>query len=161
MRDPTYLRIVASVHRPVYRSAYRSAVRGRLVDPDEPRGRRFHASDVDELLAATWGRPGDECQTIWGPDAGYTTFTSCAPLNFVRQLIEEQGDDGELAFFERTFCTFDWPLVDFLVGRPARYERPHTLSFGDDRCDMLWSATPPLTAAPSTRSRRLATNGGG
>jgi hypothetical protein len=262
MRDSTYLRIVAAVYRPVYRSAFRDAVRDRLVDPDEPRGRRFLASDVDQLLAATWrevgeilpaahvaqfrnrgsqanvfcialmlagfralrafgvqheyaldlcadagwklyakfavlpkaaarlrsrnpqqrlnfvwrtyvrfpftpagppgtGRPGYECQTRWEPDAGYTTFTSCAPLNFVRQLIEEQGDDGELAFFQRTFCTYDWPLVDFLVGRPARYERSHTLSFGDDRCDMLWSATPPLAAAPSTRTRRLATTGGG
>lgn len=99
------------------------------------------------------GRPGYEAEARWEPDGFYLTFTSCAPLNFIRQYIDEHGDDGELNLFQQTWCTYDWPFADVLVGRPAHYERPHTLSFGDDRCDMVWSATPqPERLLPMARS---------
>lgn len=45
----------------------------------------------------------------------------------------------ELDFFRSSWCMLDFPLAEHLV-KDGRYERPHTLSSGDDRCDMRWMA---------------------
>jgi hypothetical protein len=93
---------------------------------------------------STPGRPGYECRA-WADEEGYCTFwTHCPPYEFVRRYIEKHNDRGELAAFQRSWCWYDWSLtyamVDGAHNMLGQYERPHTLSYGDDICDMRWSA---------------------
>jgi hypothetical protein len=46
-------------------------------------------------------------------------------------------DPAEFNFFRNSWCTLDFPLAEHLV-RGGKYERSHTLSAGDDSCDMCW-----------------------
>jgi len=87
------------------------------------------------------GRPGYEVEAHDRADGFTTTWTWCPPLAFVQDLIVEQGDQGELEVFRRSWCSYDWALNDVLTGGRGAYRRPHTLSSGDDRCDMTWSVS--------------------
>ena len=86
------------------------------------------------------GRPGYEVVSWTEGDRFYTHWTRCPPLDFVRRLVRERGDRGELEAFSRSWCTYDWAGADLLAGdgRHGHYERPHTLSRGDSVCDMCW-----------------------
>jgi hypothetical protein len=87
------------------------------------------------------GRPGYEAR-VWSDGDGYHThFTHCPPQSFVRRLVDEQGDHGELDAFYRSWCLYDWPGADLIAadGQRGHYARPHTLSRGDSVCDMCWS----------------------
>jgi hypothetical protein len=85
------------------------------------------------------GRPGYEVSAEDTGDAFLTTWTWCPPLAYVRQLVNDQGDHGELEAFQQSWCSFDWPFNDILAGGRGHYERPHTMSEGADRCDMVWA----------------------
>jgi hypothetical protein len=87
-------------------------------------------------------RPGYEVEFEDTGDAFLTTWTWCPPFAFVQRLTDEQGDRGEIAAFQQSWCSFDWPFNDIIAGGRGNYRRPHTLSEGDDRCDMVWSAAP-------------------
>lgn len=93
------------------------------------------------------GRPGYEARVWSEPGAFCTHWTHCPPYAFVRRWVEQHGDHGELDAFRRSWCAYDWALNDAIVGGPrgqrGHYERPHTLSAGDDVCDMRWSAQGP------------------
>jgi len=65
---------------------------------------------------------------------------SGAPLRFTISFDEEQGEEA-LEFFRKSWCTLDFPLAEAMV-RGGRYERPRTLSEGDEVCDMRWIAEP-------------------
>ncbi len=90
------------------------------------------------------GRPCYEVEAWSDGEAMYTYWTWCPPYQFVKNYVREHGDDGELELFRRTWCEYDWALVYALVdgeyGKLGYYERPHTLSHGDELCDMCWSA---------------------
>jgi len=88
------------------------------------------------------GRPGYECRAWSEPDAFCTYWRHCPPYDFVRRWVVKHGDHGELEAFRRSWCWYDWALTRAMVDGEAltRYERPHTLSEGDDVCDMRWSA---------------------
>ena len=88
------------------------------------------------------GRPAYEVATSDERGKFVTTWTWCPPHAFVRQLIEAQGDDGELAAFRRSWCSFDWAFNDLLAGGTGSYTRPHTMSDGDQSCDMTWRLAP-------------------
>jgi hypothetical protein len=89
------------------------------------------------------GRPGYECRAWSEPDAFCTYWAHCPPYDFVRRWVEKHGDHGELEAFRRSWCWYDWAVARAMVGEEseARYQRPHTLSEGDDVCDMRWSAS--------------------
>lgn len=90
------------------------------------------------------GRPGYECRAWSEPGAFCTHWTHCPPYDFVRRWVEMHGDHGEVEAFRRSWCWYDWAVARAMVeGAHARYERPHTLSEGDDVCDMRWSASRP------------------
>jgi hypothetical protein len=59
--------------------------------------------------------------------------------------VEIHGDHGEVEAFRKSWCWYDWAVTRAMVdaGVQSLYERPHTLSKGDDACDIRWSATPP------------------
>jgi hypothetical protein len=89
---------------------------------------------------STPGAPGYEVE-VWTEGAQFFThWTHCPPQAFVRQLVEDHGDRGELDAFYRSWCLYDWPAADLLAGDGKRghYARPHTLSRGDSVCDMCW-----------------------
>lgn len=88
------------------------------------------------------GRPAYEVATSDESGGFLTTWTWCPPHAFVRQLIAAQGDNGELGAFRRSWCSFDWAFNDLLAGGTGNYSRPHTMSDGDQSCDMIWRVAP-------------------
>ncbi len=60
----------------------------------------------------------------------------------VYDYFKSQGQ-AELEFFKKSWCTLDFPLAEHLV-KGGKYERTHTLSEGDDKCDMCWKVSLPL-----------------
>ncbi len=92
---------------------------------------------------STPGRPGYEVR-VWAKDDRFVThWTWCPPFQFVKQYVKAHGDRGEIEAFYRSWCWYDWALTYAMVDgsdQKGYYERPHTLSQGDDVCDMCWSA---------------------
>ena len=86
------------------------------------------------------GKPGYEVKSWTEEGRFYTHWTHCPPQQFVRDLIDAQGDRGELEAFYHSWCLYDWPAGDLLAGgkRGKHYDRPHTMSKGDSVCDMCW-----------------------
>ena len=93
------------------------------------------------------GRPGYEVTTKEQADRFLTTWTYCPPYFFVKQYVEQHGDRGEMKAFQQSWCWFDWALSYTMMDGedpPGFYQRPKTLSFGDDYCNMCWAARAPL-----------------
>lgn len=97
------------------------------------------------------GRPGYEVEVWEDSDAIYTDWTWCPPQAFVRRLIADDEDRGDLEAFRRSWCRYDWAFNDRLAGGSGSYSRPHTMSYGDAHCDMRWSTA---VADPTTRRIR-------
>lgn len=90
-----------------------------------------------------FSKPGYQGETGEEADHFRTDWTRCPPSEYVRA----HGREGELAFFFRTWCMYDWALAQIMtVG--GRYEREHTLSDGDDVCDMRWYAGTTYGSSP-------------
>jgi len=53
------------------------------------------------------------------------------------RLILENGNEEERRFFYNSWCMFDFAIAK-VMAKDGSYERPHTLSAGDDVCDMRW-----------------------
>lgn len=91
------------------------------------------------------GRPGYEVKAWAEGDHFCTYWTHCPPHAFVRKYVERNSDRGELEAFRKSWCGYDWAIARVMAGgreRVGYYDRPHTLSAGDDVCDMCWYATP-------------------
>jgi len=86
------------------------------------------------------GRPGYEVEVWTEGDDTYTHWTHCPPHTFVRNLVESNGDRGELQAFRESWCLYDWPGADIIAGdgETGHYSREHTLSREDSVCDMCW-----------------------
>lgn len=69
------------------------------------------------------------------PDHLSMNFTQCA----VHQFIKTLGSDEEMDFFRNSWCLYDFALPAYLTAGGS-YEREHTLSHGDNICDMRWYA---------------------
>lgn len=69
------------------------------------------------------------------PDHLSMNFTQCA----VHQFIKMTGNDEEMDFFRNSWCLYDFALPSYLI-ESGHYEREHTLSHGDNICDMKWYA---------------------
>jgi len=67
------------------------------------------------------------------PDHYRTDWFRCAPFEYFRKHANEE----EIDVFRRSWCLYDFALPG-LVNPGAHYERPHTLSLGDEVCDMYW-----------------------
>lgn len=92
----------------------------------------FNAPGAPGYAVKTWTEGGDF----------YTHFTHCPPQTFVRNLIAERGDEGDLDAFYESWCLYDWPGADLIAGDRFRghYRRRRTLSRGHPLCDMCWAA---------------------
>jgi hypothetical protein len=80
-----------------------------------------------------FSEPGYEVRLCREKDAHRMVFSSCAVFDFYRQFGQE-----ELALFRRTWCAYDYAVAELLV-EGGKYQREHTLSDGDEVCDMRWS----------------------
>lgn len=67
-----------------------------------------------------------------------TDWFRCAPFDYFRKHANEE----EIDLFRRSWCLYDFALPG-LVNPGAHYERPHTLSSGDEVCDMYWYGKKP------------------
>ena len=54
------------------------------------------------------------------------------------EYVKTFGAD-EMEFFQKTCCTFDWPVAEYCV-KGGSYQRTKTLSHGDEMCDQKWLA---------------------
>jgi hypothetical protein len=95
--------------------------------------RRMHLF-VRAGLRFPFGRPGYEWTARRAGDALETDFHRCPVWDYFRAQDEEARE-----FFRRSWCTLDYPLAEILADG-GRYERAHTLSAGDEVCDMRWIA---------------------
>ncbi len=88
------------------------------------------------------GSPGYEVRVWTEGENIHTHFTHCPPHSFVRRLIDERGDKGDLEAFITSWCQYDWPGADIIADdrRRGHYFRRQTLSHGDPVCDMCWAA---------------------
>ncbi len=86
------------------------------------------------------GRPAYEAKVWREGEETFTHWTWCPPQAFVRELIEREGDQGELDAFYQSWCLYDWPGADIMAGdgKCGHYERRLTQSKGDKVCDMCW-----------------------
>jgi hypothetical protein len=69
------------------------------------------------------------------PDHLSIDFTQCV----VHQFMKSIGTEEELEFFRKNWCLYDFALPSYLI-KVGVYEREHTLSHGDNICDMKWYA---------------------
>lgn len=90
------------------------------------------------------GAPGYAVRAWREGEDFFTHFTHCPPQTFVRSLVAERGDKGELEAFYESWCRYDFPGADIIAGDDKRghYVRAQTLSRGDSVCDMCWQRTP-------------------
>jgi hypothetical protein len=56
----------------------------------------------------------------------------CPPYEYVKTFGTE-----EMEFFQKTNCTFDWPVAEYWV-KGGCFSRTKTLSHGDEMCDQKW-----------------------
>jgi len=85
-------------------------------------------------LRYPFSRPDYDWKVLPDPDAFAVDFYRCPVFNY----FKTQGEEA-VEFFRNSWCTLDFPLAECMV-RGGRYERPHTLSAGDEVCDMRWIA---------------------
>ena len=56
----------------------------------------------------------------------------CPVYDFYKQFGQE-----EMTLFRKTWCTFDYTSAEY-AAEGGKYQRKHTLSDGDEVCDMRW-----------------------
>lgn len=144
-REGSARRVVADIGWGVYAMLLRlNSLPFRLVARDP--GRRLRGT-IGLLLRFPFNAPGAPGYAVDARREGddmLTHFTHCPPQSFVRTLIAETGDRGDLDAFYESWCQYDWPGADIIAndGRRGHYERRRTLSRGDPVCDMCWRARP-------------------
>ena len=69
------------------------------------------------------GAPGYEVEAWAEGEQFFTHWTHCPPQAFVRGLVEDQGDRGELDAFYHSWCLYDWPAADQLAGDGRKHLR--------------------------------------
>ena len=73
-------------------------------------------------------------RTYWKEKDRYCTdWHRCVVYDYFRA----HGTEQEIELFRRTWCLYDFALPR-LVHPDGYYERPHTLSNGENVCDMRW-----------------------
>jgi hypothetical protein len=82
------------------------------------------------FLHYPFSRPGYDWK--FQPESGRVT------LDFYRCPVHDYFKArGEEEFFRYSWCTLDFALAQVMT-KDGRYERPYTLSAGDERCNMKW-----------------------
>jgi len=113
----------------------------RLVTRDPQKQMNFI---LRAFMRFPFSKPGYKRKVWQDADGLNTHFYRCPPQAY----FQRNGTPEEMLFFFRTWCTFDWAIANEMVAG-GRYERPHTLSAGDEVCDMKWYGRPEKTSVRS------------
>lgn len=151
------MELVGDMGWKVYRWLLKAVVEPiRLTSPDTATTIRRTLNALMVFPFNAPGAPGYEVEAWSEGDRYYTYWRHCPPEAFVRRLVEEGEDRGELEAFARSWCRYDWAAADEFAadGRRGHYERSHTLSRGDDVCDMCWHAHPCADDASNETAKR-------
>jgi len=89
------------------------------------------------FLRYPFSEPGYQRKVREESDGLNTYWYRCPPQAYFRL----HGTPEEMIFFNRTWCAFDWAIANEMV-EGGWYERAHTLSAGDNVCDMKWHGRP-------------------
>ncbi len=87
---------------------------------------------LGDMLKFPYGKPGYRAELYKEGNVYHMNFYSCPVYDFYKQFGNE-----ELTLFRKVFCTYDYAAAERLI-EGGRYQREHTLSDGDDVCDMRW-----------------------
>lgn len=79
-----------------------------------------------------YSKPGYKIEFSRDKNVYCMNIYSCPVFDFYRQFGQE-----EITLFRKTWCTFDYSVAEHLV-EGGKYQREHTLSDGDEVCDMRW-----------------------
>ncbi len=87
---------------------------------------------LKSMLKYPYSEPGYKTEFYLTENVYHMDIYSCPVFDFYNQFREE-----EMAFFRKTWCTFDYTAAENVV-EGGKYQREHTLSNGDKICDMRW-----------------------
>ncbi len=79
-----------------------------------------------------YSKPGYKIEFYRDENVYCMSIYSCPVFDFYRQFGQQ-----EITLFRKTWCTFDYAVAEHLV-EGGKYQRKHTLSDGDEVCDMRW-----------------------
>ncbi|MHA1909173.1 MAG: L-2-amino-thiazoline-4-carboxylic acid hydrolase [Candidatus Thorarchaeota archaeon] len=88
---------------------------------------------LEGMMKYPYSEPGYKMEFYRDDDVYCMDIYSCPVFDFYKQFGEE-----EMTMFKKSWCTFDFTAGEHVVDG-GRYEREHTLSHGDEVCDMRWS----------------------
>lgn len=111
-----------------------------VIDPLRKKLRKLTTKDsmayLEKLLRTMmkypYSEPGYKIKFYRDKDVFCMDIYSCPVYDFYRQFGQE-----EVAFFRKTWCTFDYTAAEHVIAG-GKYTREHTLSDGDEVCDMRW-----------------------
>ncbi|MHA2305411.1 MAG: L-2-amino-thiazoline-4-carboxylic acid hydrolase [Candidatus Hodarchaeales archaeon] len=87
---------------------------------------------LKSMLKYPYSEPGYKTDFYLSENVYHMDIYSCPVFDFYSQFGEV-----ELAFFRKTWCTFDYTAAENIV-EGGKYQREHSLSNGDKLCDMRW-----------------------
>lgn len=116
----------------------------RSITRDPSKRMKWSVRAMMRLMFRAPGPPGYEVKTWMEGSDTFAHWTHCPPLEFVRRVIQTNGDRGELEAFYHSWCLYDWAGANLIAGdgRTGYYTRTQTLSKGDAVCDMCWHGCP-------------------
>ena len=92
---------------------------------------------LSDMLKFPYGKPGYRAELYKEGNVYRMNIYSCPIYNFYKQFGNE-----ELTLFRKVFCTYDYAAAERLI-EGGRHQREHTLSDGDEVCDMRWFIVDP------------------
>lgn len=92
----------------------------------------FLGKRLEDALKFPYSEPGYKTKLYKDRNVYHLDIYSCPVHDFYAQFGQE-----EMTFFRRTWCTYDYTVAEHLV-EGGKYERDHTLSDGDEVCDMRY-----------------------
>ncbi len=92
----------------------------------------FLEKHLKSALRYPYSEPGYKIELYMDKNVYCMDIYSCPVFDFYKQFGEE-----EMTLFRKTWCTFDYTSAEYAV-EGGKYQRKHTLSDGDEVCDMRW-----------------------
>ena len=111
-----------------------------IIDPLRKKLTRLRSKDsmdylgkrLKSMLKYPYSEPGYKIDFYLDKDVYCMDIYTCPVFDFYKQFGEE-----EMTFFRKSWCTFDYTAAEHVV-EGGKYQREHTLTDGDQVCDMKW-----------------------
>lgn len=132
-------RLNAKGHTPIFDPLRTWLARRTTKDP-----MAFFEKRLKDGMKYPYSKPGYQIEFYKENNVYCMDIYTCPVFDFYKQFGPE-----EMALFRRTWCTYDYSAAELLV-EGGRYQRKHTLSDGDEVCDMRWSILDSPDLASST-----------